>query len=73
RPFIDLRVLSGNAPLLATYVRQLLTAVTSYAFLYGFTQWLEDGRALNASTAGLLLLPMSVAAITVTAFTGRRA
>jgi MFS family permease len=73
RPFIDLRVLSGNAPLLATYIRQLLAYVTSYAFLYGFTQWLEEGRSLNASTAGLLLLPMSVAAMTVTALTGRRA
>jgi MFS family permease len=73
RPFIDLRVLSGNAPLLATYIRQLLTAVTSYAFLYGFTQWLEEGHSLSASAAGLLLLPMSVAAMAVTALTGRRA
>ncbi|MEV0094131.1 MFS transporter [Streptomyces sp. NPDC050738] len=73
RPFIDLRVLSGNAPLLATYIRQLLAYVTSYAFLYGFTQWLEEGRSLSASTAGLLLLPMSLAAMAVTALTGRRA
>jgi hypothetical protein len=72
RPFIDLRVLRGNAPLLATYGRQLLTATTSYAFLYGFTPWLEEGRSLSASGAGLVLLPMSAAAIVVTAATGRR-
>ncbi|MER6947505.1 hydrolase [Nonomuraea sp. NPDC000554] len=73
RPFLDLRVLRGNAPLLATYGRQLLAYTTSYAFLYGFTQWLEEGRSLSPSAAGLVLLPMSAAAIAVTAVTGRRA
>lgn len=71
-PFIDLRVLGGNAPLLATYGRQVLSYTTSYAFLYGFTQWLEEGHSLSASTAGLLLLPMSLSAIVVTTVTGRR-
>ncbi|MFL6112345.1 MAG: MFS transporter, partial [Catenulispora sp.] len=72
QPFIDLRVLSGNAPLLATYGRQVLAYTTSYSFLYGFTQWLEEGRSLSASGAGIILLPMSLAAITVTIITGRR-
>ncbi|MBF8191681.1 MFS transporter [Nonomuraea sp. K274] len=70
-PFLDLRVLGGNLPLLATYVRQFLAFITSYAFLFGFTQWLEESRSLSPSAAGLLLLPMSVAAIAVTAATGR--
>ncbi|WP_214414121.1 isochorismatase family protein [Sphaerisporangium fuscum] len=73
RPFLDLRVLRGNPALLATYVRQLLAYTTGYAFLYGFTQWLEEGRSLSPSAAGLLLLPMSGAAVAVTALTGRRA
>lgn len=73
QPFIDLRVLSGNAPLLATYARQVLAYTTSYSFLYGFTQWLEEGRSLSASGAGLVLLPMSGVAILVTVVTGRRA
>ncbi|MFF2807122.1 MFS transporter [Streptomyces sp. NPDC058000] len=72
-PFIDLRVLRGNAPLLATYGRQLLAYTTTYAFLYGFTQWLEEGRSLSAEAAGLVLLPMSATAVAVTAITGRRA
>ncbi|MET8246475.1 MFS transporter [Streptomyces sp. NPDC005202] len=71
-PFVDLRVLGGNVPLLATYVRQLLGYTTSYAFLYGYTQWLEEGRGLSASTAGLVLLPLSVSALTVSSLTGRR-
>ena len=71
-PFIDLRVLGGNAPLLATYGRQLLAYTTSYAFLYGFGQWLQEGRGLSAPEAGLLMLPMPVTAVAVTALTGRR-
>ncbi|MFF7330110.1 MFS transporter [Streptomyces sp. NPDC090306] len=71
-PFVDLRVLGGNKPLLATYVRQFLGYTTSYAFMYGYTQWLEEGRGLSASTAGLVLLPLSVSALTVSSLTGRR-
>lgn len=71
-PFVDLRVLGGNAPLLATYGRQLLAFTTSYAFMYGYTQWLEEGRGLSASAAGLVLLPLSASALTVSALTGRR-
>jgi MFS family permease len=71
-PFIDLRVLSGNTPLIATYARTILTMIISYAFLYGFTQWLEDGRGLSASAAGLILLPMFGTGIVVAAVTGRR-
>jgi hypothetical protein len=44
----------------------------TYAFLYGYTQWLEDTRGLSASQAGLILLPMSLIAIGVSALSGRR-
>jgi len=72
-PFVDLRVLSGNVPQLATYARQFLASTVQYSLLYGFTQWLEAGRGLSASGAGLLLMPMFASAIVVTAITGRRA
>ncbi|MEU0029645.1 MFS transporter [Streptomyces sp. NPDC006335] len=72
QPFIDLQVLGGNGPLLATFTRQCLAYTTSYAFFYGYSQWLQEGRGLNASQAGLLLLPLSATAIGVTALTGRR-
>jgi MFS family permease len=71
-PFIDLRVLGGNLPLLATFARTLLTAVVSYVFLYGYTQWLEQGRGLSAVVAGLALTPTFAAGIVVAAATGRR-
>ncbi len=71
-PFLDLRVLGGNLPLLATFLRQVLTYTTSYSFLYGETQWLGDGRGLSPSGAGLVLLPMFLSAITATALGARR-
>ncbi len=71
-PFLDLRILAGNRPLLATYARSLLTAVSSYALLYGYTQWLEQGRGLSASAAGLVLLPIFGTGILVSTVTGRR-
>ncbi|MEV1328112.1 MFS transporter [Micromonospora costi] len=71
-PFLDLRVLGGNLPLIATYARNLLTFTVSYAWLYGYTQWLEESRGLSASAAGLVLLPLFVTAIGVSALTGRR-
>ncbi|MEU6818600.1 MFS transporter [Streptomyces sp. NPDC046860] len=70
-PFLELRVLRGNTPLLATYARQLLTYTASYSYLYGLSQWFQDGRGLSAPQAGLLVLPMSVTAIGVTALAGR--
>jgi hypothetical protein len=72
-PFLDLRVFGGNAPLIATYARTLLAMTIAYAYLYGFTQWLEEGRGLSASHAGLILLPMSLVSIGVSTLTGRHA
>jgi MFS family permease len=71
-PFIDLRVFAGNVPLLLTYARALLAYVVSYSFLYGYTQWIEDGRGLSAATAGLVQLPVFATGIVVVAATGRR-
>ncbi|MBM9506933.1 MFS transporter [Streptomyces sp. KK5PA1] len=70
-PFIDLRVLGGNPPLLLTYIRSLLAYTVSYAFVYGYTQWLEDGRGLSASRTGLAQLPLFAVAIAVSTTTGR--
>jgi len=71
-PFLDLRVFGGNVPLLLTYCRGLFAYIVSYAFLYGYTQWLEEGRGLSASHAGLALLPLFGIAIVVSTTTGRR-
>jgi MFS family permease len=71
-PFLDLRVLGGNLPLVVTYGRTVLAYLVSYAFFYGYTQWLEDGRGLPATRAGLLQLPVFAIGILVAVTTGRR-
>ncbi|MGW6455156.1 MFS transporter [Streptomyces sp. NPDC055078] len=71
-PFIDLRVLGGNIPLLATYLRNLLAMIVGYGFLYGYAQWLAAGHGLPAPAVGLMLLPLFLTALTVSALTGRR-
>jgi MFS family permease len=70
-PFLDLRLLGGNRPLLATYLRQALTYTVAYSFTYGFVQWLEEGRGLSAAVTGLVVLPMSAVAILVATVAGR--
>ncbi|MFF2147696.1 MFS transporter [Kitasatospora sp. NPDC058190] len=72
-PFIDLRALARNRPLIATYLRQVLGNTGTYAFLYGYTQWLEEGRGLGAASAGLVLLPLSLTGLAVSVVTGRSA
>jgi len=71
-PFIDLRLLRGNLPLVLTYVRALLAYSVSYAFLYGYTQWVEQGRGLSPALTGLVQLPLFAVAVVVAIITGRR-
>ncbi|WP_333771805.1 MFS transporter [Streptomyces sp. IBSBF 2435] len=71
-PFIDLRVLGGNTPLLVTYGRALVAYVVAYSFLYGFTQWTEEGYGLSPFHAGLVQIPMFLVAIGISIVTGRR-
>lgn len=70
-PFVDLRMLGHNRPLVATYARNLLTATVTYVFLFGYTQWLQDGRGLGPEEAGLVIVPTFAAAILVATITGR--
>lgn len=71
KPFVDLRMLAGNGPLVRTYLRQALAFVIIYAVLYGYVQWLESGRHLSESQAGGLLLPMSAVAVAASAFSAK--
>ncbi len=71
-PFIDVRVLGRNKPLLRTYLRIVLTMLAVYSVLYGLSQWMEEGRGLAAITVGLLLLPMNVVGAIASAIIGRR-
>jgi MFS family permease len=50
-PFIDLRMLAANTPLVIAYARVFLTFLVVYGVLFGLTPWLQDSRGLSASTA----------------------
>ncbi|WP_416070019.1 MFS transporter [Streptomyces sp. ME02-6979-3A] len=63
QPFIDLRMLAGNGPLLRTYIRHGLSYLLIYCVMYGYTQWLEEARGFSSGHTGLLMLPMSVTAL----------
>ncbi|MEB3960270.1 MFS transporter [Streptomyces kunmingensis] len=62
-PFIDVRTLAANGPLARTYLRHGLSYLLIYCVMYGYTQWLEEGRGYSSGHTGLLMLPMSVAAL----------
>ena len=58
-PLIDFQMLARHQPLQRTYLRQLLTALGTYAVLYGVSQWMEQSKHLGAETVGLILIPLS--------------
>jgi MFS family permease len=58
-PFLDVRMLARNVPLVVAYTRVALTFLVVYGVLFGVTPWLQDSRGLSATAAGLLLLSMS--------------
>ncbi|HVV11955.1 MFS transporter [Amycolatopsis sp.] len=71
KPFIDLKMLGGNRPLLRTYLRQALALLIVYSIMFGYVQWLETARGMSESGAGALLLPMSAVAVLAAAFGGK--
>ncbi|GAA1995481.1 MFS transporter [Nocardiopsis rhodophaea] len=59
RPFLDLRMLTGNLGLTGTYVRCAATYVVFYAITYALPQWLQLGRGLSEAQSGLVMLPVA--------------
>ncbi|MCQ4084647.1 MFS transporter [Streptomyces sp. RB6PN25] len=62
QPFIDLRMLTRNRALATTYLRHGLAYLIIYCVMYGYAQWLEQSHGFSSFAAGLIMLPMSVAA-----------
>jgi len=62
QPFIDVRMLAHNGPLVVTYLRAGILALIVYCGVYGFAQWIESAAGFTSSEAGLIMLPMSVIA-----------
>jgi MFS family permease len=65
-PFVDVRLLARSAPLSLGYLRTMITYVAFYAIFYGLPSWLEQGRGLDPTQVGLVVLPIAtLGAITV--------
>jgi MFS family permease len=62
-PFLDLRMLARNRGLCLTYLRHGMTYLVIYCVMYGYAQWLEQAHGMSTADAGLVMLPMSVAAM----------
>ncbi|NIJ13291.1 MFS family permease [Saccharomonospora amisosensis] len=71
RSRLDVRGVLTNGPILRTYLRQALAFLAIYTIMFGYVQWLQADRGLSEVAAGLLLLPMSVVAMTAAALSGR--
>jgi len=63
QPFIDLRLLGTNRPLILTYVRFALATLCVYTVIYGVTEWLEINKNISSADAGFIILPMSILSI----------
>jgi len=63
KPFIDIRVLRVNTLLNTTFLRQTGMTFVMYSVLYSLGQWMEQAKNISPSSVGLILLPLSLAAI----------
>lgn len=61
-PFLNVRLLARNRPLTVTYLRMFAITLVIYSFMYGFAPWLESSVGLTSAQAGLVTLPLSLAA-----------
>lgn len=70
-PFIDLRLLAANAPLIRVYVVFILANLVFYSALFGIPQYLEDHAGYRTDVIGALLLPLAAFNALVTPFAER--
>ncbi|MCL1840453.1 MAG: MFS transporter [Propionibacteriaceae bacterium] len=71
RPFIDVRLIATNMPLLRVYLRFAGLMLCVFTIIYGLTQWLEVARGLDPSLTGLLVVPMSLVSTILAWFVSR--
>jgi predicted MFS family arabinose efflux permease len=64
-------MLAQNRALVLAYLRVVLNFLVVYGVLFGLTPWLQEGRGLSASGAGLLLLGMSAVGTVVAPLAAR--
>jgi MFS family permease len=58
-PFLDVRLLVANRPLVGVYAQFAAVNIVLYAVFFALPLWLEEARGFAPGTTGLLLLPVS--------------
>ncbi|MEO9094886.1 MAG: hypothetical protein ABI255_04590 [Microbacteriaceae bacterium] len=58
-PFVDLRLLAANAPLLRVYAGIFLVTLVFYSALFGLPQFLDDHGGYRTDIVGALILPLA--------------
>jgi len=64
-PFIDVRLIAANPLLNTTFIRQIGINFMIYLVLYALPQWLEQTKKISPANIGLIMLPMSLAAMAI--------
>lgn len=62
-PFLDVRMLAANRPLLAVCVQYLLVNLVAFSVYLSLPLWLEAGRGLGTSLTGVMVAPLAAVAI----------
>jgi len=58
-PFIDLRLLAGNLPLVRVYLLYIVVNVVLYGTLFGIPQYLEEFASYSTAVVGAMLVPLA--------------
>jgi MFS family permease len=70
-PFLDVRLLAANRPLVGVYAQFAAVNLVFYAVFFGLPLWLEEARRYAPDTTGLLLLPVAGVGVLATPIAAR--
>jgi MFS family permease len=70
-PFLDLRLLGRNRPLLLVYMLFIVFSGVYYFAFFGLPQLLQEAGHYDAGVVGLLMLPLAALSVVVTPLTVR--
>jgi MFS family permease len=70
-PFLDVRFLQHNRRLLGLFAQFAAVSLIFYAAFFGFPLWLLQERQLEPAAVGLIVLPVSGAAVLLIPFAAR--
>ncbi|MFF2317563.1 MFS transporter [Arthrobacter sp. NPDC058097] len=71
RPFLDLRLLGRNRPLLLVYLGFTVFSGVYYFAFFGLPQVLQEAGGYNPGLVGVLMLPLAAMSVVVTPFAVR--